>query len=103
MLLGIETEPAGDEQDVGRVLMGQAGGPRLRSRVDLLEGACRARPGAQPGGPLVDEALAWLECNAERFIPAGDHTLIIGSVLDGAVLREGEPLTQRVLGWSYGG
>ncbi|MCI0889651.1 MAG: flavin reductase family protein, partial [Chloroflexi bacterium] len=59
--------------------------------------------GDQTGCPLLDEALAWLECKAEQFIPAGDHTLIIGSVLDGAVLREGEPLTQRILGWSYGG
>ena len=59
--------------------------------------------GGQTGCPLLDEALAWLECKAEQFVPAGDHTLVIGSVLDGAVLRDGEPLTQRALGWSYGG
>ena len=59
--------------------------------------------GDQTGCPLLDEALAWLECSAEQFVSAGDHTLVIGSVLDGAVLREGEPLTQRDLGWTYGG
>jgi flavin reductase (DIM6/NTAB) family NADH-FMN oxidoreductase RutF len=53
--------------------------------------------------PLLDDALAWLECRAQEFVPAGDHTLVIGEVLAGAVLREGEPLTQRQLGWSYGG
>ncbi len=60
-------------------------------------------PGAQTQCPLLDDALAWLECRAEQFIEAGDHTLVIGRVLDGAVLRDGEPLTQRMLGWSYGG
>ena len=59
--------------------------------------------GDQTSCPLLEEALAWLECSAEQFVSAGDHTLVIGSVLDGAVLRDGEPLTQRALGWSYGG
>ncbi len=59
--------------------------------------------GDQTDCPLLDDALAWLECSAEQFVPAGDHTLVIGSVLDGAVLRDGEPLTQRALGWTYGG
>ena len=61
------------------------------------------RTGEATGCPLLDEALAWLECRAEQFVPAGDHTLVVGRVLAGAVLREGEPLTQRTLGWSYGG
>jgi hypothetical protein len=35
---------------------------------------------------------------------AGDHVVAIGRVLDGAILREGsEPLTNRILGWSYAG
>jgi flavin reductase (DIM6/NTAB) family NADH-FMN oxidoreductase RutF len=54
--------------------------------------------------PLLDGALAQLECEAEQFVPAGDHTLVVGRVLDGAVLIEnGDPLTQRHLGWQYGG
>ncbi len=59
--------------------------------------------GAQTGCPVLDDALAWFECSAEQFVPAGDHTLVIGRVLDGAVLRDGDPLTQHILGWSYGG
>jgi len=74
-----------------------------RSRVyDKLRDVAYSR-GDQTGCPLLDEALAWLECKAEQFVPAGDHTLVIGNVLEGAVLRDGEPLTQRALGWSYGG
>ena len=61
------------------------------------------RRGAQTECPLLDDALAWLECQAEQFVSAGDHTLVVGRVLDGALLRDGEPLTQRILGWSYGG
>ncbi len=61
------------------------------------------RRGDQTGCPLLDEALAWLECRAEQFVDAGDHTLVIGRVLDGGVLRDGDALTQKVLGWSYAG
>jgi flavin reductase (DIM6/NTAB) family NADH-FMN oxidoreductase RutF len=54
--------------------------------------------------PLLDDALAWLECEAEQFVAAGDHTLVVGRVLDGAVLLEdADPLTQKHLGWQYGG
>lgn len=53
--------------------------------------------------PILDEGLAYLECQVEQLLEVGDHTLAVGRVLDGAVLREGEPLTQRILGWSYAG
>ncbi len=59
--------------------------------------------GEHTGCPVLDDALAYVECGAEQFVPAGDHTVVIGEVLGGAVLREGEPLTQRILGWSYAG
>jgi flavin reductase (DIM6/NTAB) family NADH-FMN oxidoreductase RutF len=53
--------------------------------------------------PVLEEGLAYLECQVDDLVDAGDHTLAIGRVLAGAVLREGEPLTQRILGWSYAG
>jgi flavin reductase (DIM6/NTAB) family NADH-FMN oxidoreductase RutF len=59
--------------------------------------------GALTGCPLLDDALAVLECEVAQIIPAGDHTLVTGKVLGGAVINEGEPLTQRILGWSYAG
>jgi flavin reductase (DIM6/NTAB) family NADH-FMN oxidoreductase RutF len=55
------------------------------------------------GCPILDEALAYLECQLDGLVEAGDHTLALGRVLNGGVLREGEPLTQRILGWSYAG
>ena len=70
---------------------------------DKLAGIRYSR-GEQTDCPILDEALAWLECEVHDFHAAGDHTLVIGRVLDGAVLLEdADPLTQKHLGWQYGG
>jgi flavin reductase (DIM6/NTAB) family NADH-FMN oxidoreductase RutF len=55
------------------------------------------------GCPLLLDALGWFTCDVEQFVPTGDHTLVIGRVTDGAVLREGEMLIERELGWEYAG
>ena len=59
--------------------------------------------GELTGCPVLEAALAYLECAVDQLVEVGDHTLAVGRVLSGAVLREGEPLTQRILGWSYAG
>ena len=43
------------------------------------------------GVPLLEGALARLECGIEKIIEAGDHDIFIGRVL-GAEYVEGEPL-----------
>ena len=55
------------------------------------------------GAPVLDEAMAWLECEAEQFLAVGDHTLVIGRVLDGEMRRAAEPLTSAYTGWNYSG
>ena len=55
------------------------------------------------GCPILADALAWLECAAEQFIEVGDHVLVIGRVLDGAVTASGDPLTSGYTGWIYSG
>jgi flavin reductase (DIM6/NTAB) family NADH-FMN oxidoreductase RutF len=55
------------------------------------------------GCPVLDGAMAWLECEAEQLIPVGDHTLVIGRTLDGRLLREAMPLTSTYTGWTYSG
>ena len=57
----------------------------------------------QTGCPILAEAMAWFECQAEQFLAAGDHTLVIGRVVDGGVLKAAEPLTSKITGWTYGG
>lgn len=41
--------------------------------------------GPRSGAPLIDGALATVECRTEQRIPAGDHTLLLGRVLEAAV------------------
>jgi flavin reductase (DIM6/NTAB) family NADH-FMN oxidoreductase RutF len=44
------------------------------------------------GVPLLQGALACLECASERAFEAGDHTLYLGRVVEGAVLGQAGPL-----------
>lgn len=57
----------------------------------------------QRGAPVLSAAMAWFECEAEQFIAIGDHTLVVGRVLDGRLEREAEPLTSTFTGWVYSG
>lgn len=41
--------------------------------------------GEATGAPLLDGALATLECRTEQRVPAGDHTLVVGRVLTARV------------------
>jgi flavin reductase (DIM6/NTAB) family NADH-FMN oxidoreductase RutF len=59
--------------------------------------------GDETGCPVLSEAMMWLECELHDTIAVGDHTLVVGRVIDGAVQKEAEPLTSRILGWSYAG
>jgi flavin reductase (DIM6/NTAB) family NADH-FMN oxidoreductase RutF len=54
--------------------------------------------------PVLDAALAYVECEVDQLIEVGDHVLAVGRVLGAQVLRDdAEPLTNRILGWSYAG
>lgn len=55
------------------------------------------------GAPVLDAGLGWLECEAQEFLPAGDHTLVTALVLNGEILREADPLTSTYTGWTYAG
>ena len=56
----------------------------------------------QTGVPLLDDALAWLECEVRQTLEVdGDHTLFIGEVVDGGVIRRAEPLTLLASGLRY--
>ena len=48
-----------------------------------------------------DAAMAWLECEADQFMEAGDHTICVGRVLGGHIVGEGEALTSSFTGWNY--
>lgn len=48
---------------------------------------------ADSGAAILEDALAYLDCEVVSMHPTGDHVLVIGKVEDGGVLREGAPLT----------
>jgi flavin reductase (DIM6/NTAB) family NADH-FMN oxidoreductase RutF len=43
------------------------------------------------GAPILDAALAWVDCRLRDAFDGGDHTIFVGQVVDGDA-REGEPL-----------
>ncbi|GAA2489598.1 flavin reductase family protein [Streptomyces sp. NPDC059506] len=50
--------------------------------------------GAFSGSPVLGGALAVVECRTEQRVPAGDHTLVVGRVLDASTPSAGgNPLT----------
>ena len=47
---------------------------------------------AANGAPILDGALAWIECSFVRAHEAGDHELVVGRVQDMGVDHRGRPL-----------
>ena len=43
------------------------------------------------GAPILDDALAWVDCRVKAAHDGGDHTIFVGEVLAGDA-REGTPL-----------
>lgn len=58
------------------------------------------RPAAN-GCPIIEGALAYIACRTVSEVPAGDHTVFIGEVVEIAVQTEGEPLV--FYGGKFGG
>jgi flavin reductase (DIM6/NTAB) family NADH-FMN oxidoreductase RutF len=56
-------------------------------------GLVRWRP-ARGGAPILEEALAYFDCRLDGSMPAGDHDLVLGRVIEARVLDPaGVPLT----------
>ena len=98
-----------DGHEIARKVVMPAEGRKIRGRSeeataavhDKLEGlAHRLTPG---GAPILEEALGWYACEAEQFVESGDHTIVIGRVIEGDIQRSGEILTEKELGWEYAG
>jgi flavin reductase (DIM6/NTAB) family NADH-FMN oxidoreductase RutF len=56
------------------------------------------------GAPILKDAAAFLECEVEERIEKGDHSVLIGKIIDAKVRDSGEePILLRETGWNYGG
>ncbi|MFN8482548.1 MAG: flavin reductase family protein [Anaerolineae bacterium] len=84
-----------------RELAGQLGRASVK-RPDKLE-AIASQPGPLTGAPLLDAALAWVECRVTGELPSGDHVVVVAEVINAGVNRDGQPLTMAEAGFRYFG
>jgi flavin reductase (DIM6/NTAB) family NADH-FMN oxidoreductase RutF len=62
----------------------------------------KTKPAPTSGAPILAEALGWLDCRVVATLPSGDHTLVLGEVLEAGVEQPGAtPLTPEEAGLSY--
>ena len=62
-------------------------------QMDKLDGLAVGE--AVTGSPMLNDALAWLDCRVEARLNTGDRTLYLAEVVDGRRLRTDPPLTVR--------
>jgi len=75
----------------GQVELARRFGTRSGRDEDKLAGV-RWHAGRR-GAPILDDALAFFECEVVQSVPAGDHELVIGHVVAGAILdHEAAPM-----------
>lgn len=57
------------------------------------------------GAPVLDQALAWLDCEVRQNVELGTHSLFVGEVMDAGFLRteDTEVLRMEDTRMSYGG
>lgn len=55
------------------------------------------------GAPILDKAVSYLECRVHEVVDAGDHSIVIGEVVDAAVISQDAPLVMSDTPWHYGG
>ena len=72
---------AEDQESIARIFAGKD--DDKLTRVPARRG--------QTGVPLLEGAIAWLECRSEQRIAAGDHVLFLARV-EGLGARAGRPL-----------
>src|SRR6058998_1209253 len=64
----------------------------------------KTKPAPVSGAPLLAEALGWVECRVVATLPAGDHTLVLGEVVEAGVEHDGgQALTLQEAGFKYSG
>jgi len=68
----------------GQLVLARRLGTRSGRDEDKLA-AIRWHPG-RGGAPVLDDALAYFECELTGSMPAGDHELVVGRVVGGGIL-----------------
>jgi flavin reductase (DIM6/NTAB) family NADH-FMN oxidoreductase RutF len=75
----------------GQLELARRFGTQSGREADKLAGL-RWRPGRH-GAPILEDALAYFDCELSGSMRSGDHELVVGRVIDGRILaRDGEPM-----------
>jgi 3-hydroxy-9,10-secoandrosta-1,3,5(10)-triene-9,17-dione monooxygenase reductase component len=72
-----------DQEDVARV---------FASKSDDKFAGVGWRPSPATGAPVINDVLAWIDCEIDAIHEAGDHWIVVGRVLDLEIGHEGGPL-----------
>ncbi|WP_165958823.1 flavin reductase [Actinomadura sp. KC345] len=79
-----------DQAAIGHGFAGHAPGDRF---------AGQDWTAAPTGAPVLDAALAWLDCRVAHAYPGGDHTIFVGEVTAARVPRRTAPLLFHSRAW----
>lgn len=86
------------QRDLAGKLGGASGGASQK-----LKGI-KTKPAPGSGAPVLTEALGWVECRVVATLPSGDHTLVLGEIVEAGVEHEGgKPLTLDATNLEYSG
>jgi len=55
------------------------------------------------GTPILDASIAYLECELHAIVPAGDHSIVIGDIVNAEIVKEDASLIMSDTPWHYGG
>ena len=55
------------------------------------------------GAPVLDKALAFIECEVVHIQEAGDHSVVIGEIVNAEMRSSDSPLIMSDTPWHYGG
>lgn len=64
----------------------------------------KTKPAPVSGAPVLVDCVGWVECRVVATLPAGDHTLVLGEVVEaGMENAAATPLTLQAAGFKYSG
>ena len=64
----------------------------------------KTKPAPVSGTPVLADALGWIEVRVVATLPSGDHTLVLGEIVEAGVEHEGaQALTLQETGFKYSG
>ncbi|HEX7052199.1 MAG TPA: flavin reductase family protein [Longimicrobiales bacterium] len=86
---------ATQRKEAARLARPHARAPRKLDELAHQEGVT--------GAPVLSDAMGYVECRVVGEMPVGDHTLVVGEVVEAGVFDGGEPLTLRSAGFHYAG